>query len=760
MLKLVGTLLLNNTLVAFRVYDTATYDLAYPLKEIFLLKLRNGEIANAKLSATGTEIIMSDGKFEDLPVFSVRDATGADCVRNRKYVVVSEWGKSGYYVLGADEIVYKMSYEALAKSRKQYEYYNTSLLTYTGSGSVALRENATDEVMSVIDFLKKELSKLNARFTALNVPIDQRFAFLNALYNKICEKVDPEIIAGQDGLIVWADDYSITTLKNAYSKKREECTFMISKDGTQIKDRNRGVAASRISALFLPPNINVYAENALGGTDLTFVYLSNGAYFGSSCFAYAKNLRTVICNKQFESLRDSFFRDCVKLNKVVLSNNITRLPAKVFYNCTDLKRIENYATVQSIRAEAFKYSGIEEFDFSSVKAIGCRAFSGSKICTVAIPNINMLESESFMACENLKVVNLACDTKELKLDVRAFNGCNSLESVTLKGVKTIDSECFSACRSLKKFSADDALVRLRREAFKLCALTELNLSDVVQIGSGCFNMNNYLCTVNLPRVSEIDNSAFNACKSLEIVNIPVCTSIRSYAFTDCVLLKQVNSPCLKNIDYAAFRSTLSLASINLRSLEHADSEVFAGSGLTALTIGNSTISTTLEMRAFQACKKLKTVNCQSHCLDLKTSVFELCDSLKEFSACTLVADDDAFSNCYALELLNITSYRKLGSRVFANTAISTLALKAARDFILNSDTFYGMSSLESLNYFSDETKIEQKQLARDGYNSYIHPAMLEKLLNLKVFCVNHAAVRTIEAFDKNVFTRSFITYSD
>jgi hypothetical protein len=119
-----------------------------------------------------------------------------------------------------------------------------------------------------------------------------------------------------------------------------------------------------------------------------------------------------------------------------------------------------------------------------------------------------------------------------KIEMSAFNGCNSLRGINLLGVKEVGYVAFNYCS----------------------ALTDVEFSD---------------------KLETIEESAFNNCLSLQKIKLPSVRTIESGAFADCMQLTDVEfGDKLETIDVGAFANCPRLQRIaiplkdNMFSLDH------------------------------------------------------------------------------------------------------------------------------------------------------------------------------------------------
>ena len=178
----------------------------------------------------------------------------------------------------------------------------------------------------------------------------------------------------------------------------------------------------------------------------------------------------------------------------------------------------------------------------------------------------------------------------LKLPHFAFDGCNSLISVTIpNSVTSIGYSAFSHCSGLTSVTIPNSVTSIGYSAFSHCSgLTSVTIpNSVTSIGEGAFSYCSGLTSVTIPNsVTSIGGTAFYGCTSLTSVTIPnSVTSIGNYAFYGCTSLTSVTIPnSVTSIGHHAFVGCTSLTSVTIpNSVTSIGDWAFVGcSGLAAI----------------------------------------------------------------------------------------------------------------------------------------------------------------------------------
>ena len=120
---------------------------------------------------------------------------------------------------------------------------------------------------------------------------------------------------------------------------------------------------------------------------------------------------------------DSWVPQSDKIKKVIITDGVTNIMSRAFYECKNLTSV----TIGN-----------------SVKSIGDCAFSDcTNLTSVTIPNsVESIGREAFHWCTDLTSVTIGNSVKSIEQN--AFRGCTSLESITFNGNKapTIETDAF------------------------------------------------------------------------------------------------------------------------------------------------------------------------------------------------------------------------------------------------------------------------------------------------------------------------------
>lgn len=124
------------------------------------------------------------------------------------------------------------------------------------------------------------------------------------------------------------------------------------------------------------------------------------------------------------------FKDCAKLESLVISDSVTAIGKSAFENCAALKRITLPKSITKLETLTFS---------------GCAA-----LAEIALPDgLKALGEKVFSGCAAFKSVKIPAEVTVVPTE--AFFGCSSLESITIpKNVSHINERAFDGCTALKK----------------------------------------------------------------------------------------------------------------------------------------------------------------------------------------------------------------------------------------------------------------------------------------------------------------------
>lgn len=393
---------------------------------------------------------------------------------------------------------------------------------------------------------------------------------------------------------------------------------------------------SKLESLIIPKKIKGYDKVCSKCTSLNSVTIQTTADVGRQAFSECSSLKSVVIPDDVKEIGAGAFANCTQLTNVSIPNSVTiiedgkHIPSSspglstdeesfdgVFEGCTSLTTVQLPASLNKIGAYLFYSSGITDIKLTSsmneigiyafskctslnkditiptsITNIGTKAFAQSGITGITIPkNTNMGES-SFYNCTNLHRVSVPVnslnysfrnctaltsleligeDTKKTTL-IAEFEGCTSLESVTIpEGIDYIRN-AFSGCSALKELQLPSTLQEIG--GFEGCSSLE-HISLPSNVTRANFYQATNLSSIQLPEgitsinlsytnISEI--SLPNSVENVALDHTPIKEVVfpKEGSCQSCSLLEKVTFGGNK-IKYYAFSGCTSLKEIHLKS---------------------------------------------------------------------------------------------------------------------------------------------------------------------------------------------------
>lgn len=301
-----------------------------------------------------------------------------------------------------------------------------------------------------------------------------------------------------------------------------------------------------------------------------------------------------------------------------------------------------------------------------------------KIVSLVLPaTLQTLGSYAFQNCVFLASLDWPFSVAGAGIGGYAFDGCSSLNSVTLPGgLESIGQYAFQNCLSLRRIGLPAALQTIGNYAFSNTALVSLDW-PVAGVGAA------------------IGARAFNSCISLTRVSLPATlTNLGDYAFSGCLQLESVHLPA----DFGAVIGTSAFET----SLVDMTFYVPPEDGAVCRTILSGTvlvINSTVVLAVSSASGDL---SLPSDITEIAPFAFQNCGSLQSVSwtsaPANAIVGSYAFDGCSGLSSVSLPdTLTGIGSYAFRNTGVVTLILPAALQSI-GDYAFQNCASLQSVTW--------------------------------------------------------------
>ncbi len=273
-----------------------------------------------------------------------------------------------------------------------------------------------------------------------------------------------------------------------------------------------------------------------------------------------------------------------------------------FASCTNLKDVVAPEVIL-VGDGAFYYNiNLGDINFPAAKSIGVSSFAYSGVTSALLPEVEVINSESFCGCANLKSVDFKMLTS---VPAHAFVDCAALEAIDLPSAYSIEAGAFSNCSSLKSAKLDIAQ-SIGEASFYMCkGLAELYSPEVQSVSANAFHTCESLVTVDMPKVMSIADYGFYSCSALESISLDQLTSTSACVFVYCSSLKDIYAPNLVSVATETFVYCTSLESIELPSVKSIASGTFRF--CTSLHSASFPNAVSLEDRVFADCDSLRSL---------------------------------------------------------------------------------------------------------------------------------------------------------
>lgn len=418
------------------------------------------------------------------------------------------------------------------------------------------------------------------------------------------------------------------------------------------------------------------------------------------CFTYG-NISTIDA---------SAFEGCVNLTDINLSDKLTTINGLAFYN-TGLTEITVPASLTKITAASAAGKTVSPFAGGVLRKVTfvdgvTKSLQGMFMGTTSLEEVVLPESlktidqNTFKDCSGLKKLSVVksdqetgeyvaaeenvLDTVEI-INAGAFNGCSSLEALTLKNVAKIDSSdtnrTFGGCTSLKKVSVTGVTTTDNT------GKTTLSTT----IGTSAFKDNKALKEINLDTIKTVSQEAFRGCGVADDGTDPATLTLNN--------VNAIGSLAFYGCGFKAVQIPRQLTSVATGKIDGVEYGPFAGGKLETVSFGtlintipdnlcmNTTSLQKIELQsvkaslrtigknAFKGCTSVEEVTIPKGILTVSNSAFEGCSGLTDVTIAAKTINAKAFAECKNLKAVKMEEgVTTIQGMAFANTQISAVTI--------------------------------------------------------------------------------------
>lgn len=558
-------------------------------------------------------------------------------------------------------------------------------------------------------------------YTALNSPIRICYHIEDGKCVKACSRPNSSSRVGKRGYYTSPDltSGSGTYGGECFAAPYEEVKifeYTVDDDGNATITKYSG----NVSALTIPDDVDGYPVVAIG----------------ANAFRGNEYLQSVVVPDGVTSIGEEAFSECPKLQSAVLPNNSNykTISKKCFYNDAALSVADMSEYITKLSSKAFYNCGFVSLDLSdNITEIDGEAYSSCKnLKQLKLPKyLEQFGGGCFGNCEALQEVEIPKYIKGCSDDIYPnstgglgyqspsgmFSGCNNLKTITFaKGIGYIPFDLFNNCSGLEEITIPDTVTEIQSKAFYNCDnLKKVNLpKSLTKIGVLAFASCDSLESIEIPdAVTCIDCSAFAWCGNLANVKFPLrLKEIGTWAFEDCTSLTEIELP--KNLtDVITYYNGMTIYTTespfvgckNLKKVVFQEGATvipkyifrFFSEGLEEVIIPDTVIE--IRNGAFDSCRELQKLKFPKNLVSIGEEAFIACSSLESIEIPDTVNNigSSAFEACSKLTSIKLPKYQvRIPSKCFKDcTSLVKIEFPEGLQYI-RSSAFENCEKLESI----------------------------------------------------------------
>ena len=374
--------------------------------------------------------------------------------------------------------------------------------------------------------------------------------------NNIQENVSSAVIEKLYQLAISGDlDASSRLAGNLYVPATYQEYINVLTDQTDPKFRDLTITAGNIYIMFADSEVQrvLLANNIGDGVGITVAQAAATTY--AQVGSIFKNNTTIM---QFDELRFftnltqcPSFNGCENLQHIQLPSSVTNMGRDSISSCTSLVSLGDTSHLITFNPNQSSYYQALILDFDNLDSL-----TGNFSCKYGIvtPNSDVVLSSPGLTAINFDGMAAKTLTITAPITSLACVNCPNLQQVVLPHTCTqLDGKGFKGCTNLTTVNLQ-YVQKINSEGFQNVPVTDLNLSSITHLGSGCFaginNVNITLPSNNWEYWSQPQwsNNAFTRCTFSSITNLEVLSNY-DYINRDFPFFGD-NSPILDIVNFA------------------------------------------------------------------------------------------------------------------------------------------------------------------------------------------------------------------
>ena len=494
-----------------------------------------------------------------------------------------------------------------------------------------------------------------------------------------------------------------------------------------------------LESIVLPSTLTEIGNEAFNGcSSLTtvngdsnvLVFPANVTTIGERAFANCNSIKAVALEGNISSIAKEAFSGCVGLTNLIISGtaeNPATIGESAFAKTTNLTGV-TLKNVSTIGKSSFAQSGIQNISLNEgLVTINDSAFEGTNLMSIKFPStVETVKAKAFQNCLKLESVSFA-DNAAVSFAGNIFNGCISLKTLNLEGVKAYGQEMFKGCTALTEVTlSTTAISDIRDENGKATA----SVSQGAKVFSGC----TALKKVNAPEgVKVICSQMFLDCPITEFT-IPSTVTLTKSAFKDHTDLKKVVSNA-EVLGSEIFSGCENLTDVTLNNTKYLGGSDLENPPKTIDKTGNAFACCTnlseiklpetlvyIYPGCFQDCFGLTEITIPDSIGELQSGLFENCQNLAkvEYSDDVVLFGNELFKDCVSLKEIKVPDTLQLiGYGAFSGcTGITSMTIPEGVTYI-DKETFSGCTNLRAVFFKGELTSIGNKAFYNcENLNNY------------------------------------------